>query len=76
MARVGEAWYVYGIMEGNVWGYDDCYLLGYSAVYSVESQPTFHKSRDLLATCFHASILLGLFFDREDGGYMFLRKVG
>jgi hypothetical protein len=30
----------------------------------------------LLATCFHASFLLGLFFDPEDGGDMFLRNVG
>jgi hypothetical protein len=30
----------------------------------------------LLVTCFHFSFLLGLFFDTEDGGNMFLRKVG
>jgi hypothetical protein len=30
----------------------------------------------LLATCFHAGFLLGLFFDREAGGDMFLRNVG
>jgi hypothetical protein len=28
--------------------------------------------QDTLATCFHAGFLLGLFFDREDGGDMFL----
>jgi hypothetical protein len=27
-------------------------------------------------TCFHAGFLLNLFFDPEDGGYMFLRNVG
>jgi hypothetical protein len=27
-------------------------------------------------TCFHAGFLLGLFFDTEDGGDMFLRNVG
>jgi hypothetical protein len=26
--------------------------------------------------CFHAGLLLGLFFDPADGGYMFLRNVG
>jgi hypothetical protein len=30
----------------------------------------------LLATSFHAGFLLGLFFDPEDGGYIFLRNVG
>jgi hypothetical protein len=30
----------------------------------------------LLATCFHAGFLRGLFFDPEDGSDMFLRKVG
>jgi hypothetical protein len=30
----------------------------------------------LLATCLHAGILLGLFFDPEDGGYMFFLNIG
>jgi hypothetical protein len=30
----------------------------------------------LLATCLHADFLLGLSFDTEDGGDMFLRNVG
>jgi hypothetical protein len=30
----------------------------------------------MLATCFHAGFFLGLFFDPEDGGDMFLRNVG
>jgi hypothetical protein len=34
-----------------------------------------YKFRALLATCFHAGFLLGLFFHPEDGGAMFLRNV-
>jgi hypothetical protein len=30
----------------------------------------------LLVTCFYAGFFLGLFFDPEDGGDMFLRNVG
>jgi hypothetical protein len=30
----------------------------------------------LLATCFHAGFFLGVFFNPEDGGDMFLRIVG
>jgi hypothetical protein len=30
----------------------------------------------MLANCFQAGFLLGLFFDPEDGGDMFLRNVG
>jgi hypothetical protein len=32
--------------------------------------------RCLLAACFHAGFLVGLFFDHEDGGNMFLRNFG
>jgi hypothetical protein len=28
------------------------------------------------ATCFHATFLLSLFFDSEEGGDMFLRNIG
>jgi hypothetical protein len=63
------------------------YLLGYNAVQSVESQPTFRrnisphfpgskiKSREkpnLPASC---GFLLGLFFDLENGGDVLLHKV-
>jgi hypothetical protein len=39
---------------------------GYNAVSSVECQMTFRRNISLLATCFHAGFLLGLFFDPED----------
>jgi hypothetical protein len=50
------------------------YLLGYNAVQSVESQPTFRRS----TACYllYAGFLLGLFFDLEDGGDMLLRNIG
>jgi hypothetical protein len=35
----------------------------------------FDKPVALLATCFHADFLLGLFFNPEDGGNMYLRNV-
>jgi hypothetical protein len=34
------------------------------------------EGEGLLATCFQAGILLGLFFDSDDVGEMFLRNVG
>jgi hypothetical protein len=56
------------------------YLLGYNAVISVEIQSTFRDEHaafifmveDGSACCF----MLGLFFDPENGGDMFLRNVG
>jgi hypothetical protein len=63
-------------------GYESYYLLGYNAVSSVESKPKFRRNispppsgSTLLATCFQAGFLLGLFFDPEDGDDMFLRNV-
>jgi hypothetical protein len=65
-------------------------LLGYKAVWAVESQPTYRRNisppslvlkykaskiRTLLSTCFRAGTLFGLFFYSEDGGDMFLRNV-
>jgi hypothetical protein len=64
--------------------------LGYNVMYSVESQSTFRRnmsppssesknkpSRNL-QSCYllHAGFLLGLFFDPEDAGDMFLRNIG
>jgi hypothetical protein len=60
-------------------------------VYFVESQPTFrrnisppssgsknkpNKKPALLVTCFYSGFFLGLFFDPEEGGEMFLQIVG
>jgi hypothetical protein len=55
-------------------GYEEFYLLVYSAVYSVERQPTFRRNNQsvLLASYW----FLGLLFNPEDGGVMFLRNVG
>jgi hypothetical protein len=61
------------------------YLLGYNAIYSVDKQLTFRRNlarneRETGSTrsfsLSRASFLLGLIFDPEDGGDMFLRNVG
>jgi hypothetical protein len=44
-------------------------LLGYNVAWSVESQQTFRSSVYYLL---QAGLLLGLFFDYEDGGHMFI----
>jgi hypothetical protein len=69
---------------------EEYYLLGYNAVWAVESHRKIRRNifppslmlknkpskiRTLLATCFHAGIFFGLFFDLENGGDMFLRNV-
>jgi hypothetical protein len=46
-------------------------LLGHD--HLVHWKPT---SRALLANCFHAGFLLGLCFDPEDGGDIFLQNIG
>jgi hypothetical protein len=59
------------------------YLLRYNVVKSVESQPTFrrnmsHPPSGSSSVChlFQGGFSLGLFFDPEGGGDMFLRNVG
>jgi hypothetical protein len=49
---------------------EELYLLGYNAMYSVESQP-----ENSACYLLHAGFLLGLFFYREDGRDVFLRIV-
>jgi hypothetical protein len=51
---------------------EEYYLLGYNAVQSVESQPTFRRNisppfsgSNKLAACLHAGILLGLFYPED-----------
>jgi hypothetical protein len=48
----------------------DSYLLAYNAMYSVEA------SRASACYLLYAGFFLGLSFEPEDGGYMFLRNVG
>jgi hypothetical protein len=53
--------------------------MGCSAVWFIEIQPTFGENVSppsaLLAVCFHARILLSLFFNPEDEGHMCLKNV-
>jgi hypothetical protein len=49
------------------------YLLGYNAVQSVESQPTWQSEP---AACLQSGFLLGLFFDPEDECDVFRRNLG
>jgi hypothetical protein len=63
------------------------YLLGYNAVKSFESQPTFrrnvlppasgskNKSSKLCLHFFHSDFILDLFFDHEDGSDMFFINI-
>jgi hypothetical protein len=54
-------------------------LLGYDAVKSTESHPTFRKNTspfsEICLLLLHAGLLLGLFFDPNDGSDIFLQNV-
>jgi hypothetical protein len=58
-----------------VFSFEECHLLGYDAVQSVELQEPASKqvASSHLLTCW---FLLNYFFDHEDGGDIFLRNVG
>jgi hypothetical protein len=42
---------------------------------SAKQETSVKASRAMLATCFHAGFLLGLLFDPDNGGDMFVRNV-
>jgi hypothetical protein len=51
--------------------------VGFEVLPEVVMRSTiFWDIKALIAICFHAGFLLGLFFDSEDGGDMFLQKIG
>jgi hypothetical protein len=69
----------------NYMGLEESYILGYNAMESVESQPTFRKNmsppysgsknkRSFACCQLHAGFLHGVFFDLEDEGEMLLPK--
>jgi hypothetical protein len=63
-------WVFCGIWGSHSGGYEECQLVWYNAMQSVESQQTFRRHvspPSLLATCSHSGFLLGLYLNHEDG---------
>jgi hypothetical protein len=76
---VKEDKYFYHISSFHSGGYEEFYLLGYNTMWSVESQPTLWRNMGP-PTCrvwwlLHVRFLLGLLFNPEDGGDMFLQNI-
>jgi ribosome maturation factor RimP len=66
------------VMKSNVfWDIMPCSPLKVNRRFGGISPPSSGSKNKpaLLATSFHSGILLGIFFDHEDGGDMFLRNV-
>jgi hypothetical protein len=81
----------YSIWSSHSSGYKGFYLLGYNAMYSTETQPTFRrnmspqssgsknkprKTSEWKQAASRGGILVGVSLDPEHGGDMFLRNVG
>jgi hypothetical protein len=69
------------ILKSTVfWDITSCGPLKVNQHCGIKSPPSSGSKnkpgRVLLSTCFHPGFLLGLFFDPEDGGDMFLPNVG
>jgi hypothetical protein len=62
----------YGLRKINVLYRSWCHACPTVRFYELQGL----KIRALFVTCFHSGFLLGLFFDRADGGGIFLRNVG
>jgi hypothetical protein len=48
----------------------------FGGIYGLHLQGQKQQNRTLFSTCFQAGFLLGLFFNPEYGGNMYLRNVG
>jgi hypothetical protein len=82
---------IFRVWGSHTGGYEKFCLLKYNALWSTENQQTFRKnmsknkpSKKISVKAgskrnqsyFNACFFLGLFFDTEDGGHMFLRNIG